>query len=187
MIGLVYYSGGGGGGGAGSFATAQLALQVALNTVKTYKFPSGQCQKDLNALGVSPAQLQKAASGTTFQDGLTSSANYAQAVWGNSPAYNANKVKYGNLTVSGFFAANPATVAVAQSPGNTIYVDPSYVNSSSGTTLDGMVVHEMVHNITGNVDTTLQDQLNTVLPNGQKLTVGGPSVNITNQLAKDCF
>jgi RHS repeat-associated protein len=186
-IALAYYGGGGGAGGGSSFATAQLSLQSALNTLKTYKFSSPQCQKDLNALDVSAAQIQKAAGATTFQDGLTSSANYASAAWGNTQAYNANLKIYQNLTMSGFFQSNPGTVAVAQALGHTIYIDPTYVNDSSSTTLDAMEVHEIVHNLTGNVDTTLQDQLNTVLPNGQKLTVGAASVNITNQIAKDCF
>lgn len=187
-IALAYYGGGGGGGGGGgSFATAQLALQSALNTLKTDKFSSAQCQKDLAALRVTPAQVQSAAGKTTFQNGTTSSANYASAVWGNSPAYGANKALYGSTTVSKFFQSNPGTVAVAQALGNTIYIDPTYVNSASSITLDGMALHEIVHNLTGNVDSVLQQQLNTVLPNGQKLTVGAPSVNITNQLAKDCF
>jgi hypothetical protein len=145
-------------------------MSDTMKTISQSRFSSPDCQEDLAALDVTTNQIKQYASQASIQEGPHFSANYASAIWGNS--YNANKARYGNETVAGFFGSHPGTVAVAQALGHSIYIDSRAVGTMSTAALYGMGVHELVHNITGNVDTVLQQQLNTVLPNGQKLTVG---------------
>jgi hypothetical protein len=138
-------------------------------------------------MGVSGDQLRAAASAATFSNGWDNSANYATAIWANSPAFVANANKFMSMTVGQYFAANPGTVAVAQAIGNNIYVDATWVNSLSGVDTAALVMHELIHNITGNVDSVLQQQLNSVLPEGQQIAVGSASKSIADALARDCW
>jgi hypothetical protein len=67
------------------------------------------CQNDLAALGVTATQISQAASNVAINNGVTSTANYALAIFGNSPAYNANAAVYGNMTIAQYMACSKAT------------------------------------------------------------------------------
>jgi hypothetical protein len=109
----------------------------------------------------------------------TRAANYAAAIYGNSPALNANVALYGNETVAQFFAANPGTVAVSRAPGNNVYINAAWVNGLSILDQEALLLHEFIHNITGNVDSTIQGQLG--------IPITPISKNIADKLAMDCL
>lgn len=114
-------------------------------------------------------------------NGLTSTANYAQAISGNSPAFAANSALYGDLTVEGYMLQGflKGVAAVAQSPGNNIYINAGWVNGMTSSQQEAMLLHELLHNITGSVDSVLQGDLG--------LSTTAPSQNIGDKLEKDCL
>jgi RHS repeat-associated protein len=178
------------GPGPADFGSAQASLSSAAELIYAlaeYGTFSSNCQRDLNAVGVTPGQVEAAAISVDIENGWGNQQNFASAIWGNSAAYNINARLYGNTTVGQYFAKNLGTVAVSQAQGNHVYVDATWVNSMSDSAIQGLLLHELLHNITGNVDTVLQEQLNTVLPKNQQLTVGAASQNIGNALERDCF
>ena len=121
-------------------------------------------------------EVVDAAYNLVINNGLTSNLNYALAAWGNSPgAFIANLNIYGSTTVSQYIGANPGTVAIAQAPGNNIYIDASLVNGLSAQEQTALVLHELLHNVTGSNDATIQQALG--------LSTAAPSVNISNKLA----
>jgi hypothetical protein len=73
---------------------------------------------------------------------------------------------------------NPNAAAVAQLSGSNIYINASWVNGMSDVDRQAMLLHELVHNITGKTDDVLQSALG--------LMVGAASQNIGDKL-RDCF
>jgi hypothetical protein len=73
----------------------------------------------------------------------------------------------------------PGVVAVASLVNHDIFVNPSMIKASDYYFNLGTDLHEVLHNITGLTDEEMQSKLG--------LTVGAPSVNITNKLILDCF
>jgi hypothetical protein len=128
---------------------------------------------------VNAAQVSQAASSVVIDNGVTSGANFAVAIYGNSLALNASVALYGNETVAQFFAANPGTVAVSQAPGNNVYINAAWVNGLSILDQEALLLHELIHNITGNVDPTIQGQLG--------IPITPISKNIAERLARDCL
>jgi hypothetical protein len=140
---------------------------------------SADCKGDLDAVGVSQQQVIDATQTINILNGWGSQYNYADAAWRYSSAWSSQRFSAsGNQTVGDFFSNNPGTVAIAQGPGHDIFVDPTWVNSYSDGQLKGLVLHELLHNISGQVDTVLQGALR--LPDGK-------SSNIADKLQKDCF
>jgi hypothetical protein len=69
--------------------------------------------------------------------------------------------------------------AVAQSRGNNIYIDAGWVNGMTINQQSAMLLHELLHNVTGQSDDVLQQKLG--------LATNVPSQNISDKLEKDCF
>ena len=172
--------GGGRGPGVGDFVTAALSMIDAGILLRTALLSgiSPACQNDLAAVQVTADQIIAAAGSLAgnIYDGWGSSVNYASEIYANSPAQNANA---GPLTIGQYFANNPGTVAIAQVPGNAIFIDPTWVNSFNAGQVEALVFHELIHNITGNVDSVIQGQLG--VPQVPQ------SVNISNKLQQDCI
>jgi RHS repeat-associated protein len=178
---------GGGGDGANAntdFATAQQALLNAADGIVNMfgsNQISPQCDQDLVAVGVTNMQVATAAQTVNILNAWTDGgqANYASAVYGNSPLAGAAAAQWGTTTVETYVAAYSGTVAVAQLSGNNVYINSGYVNSFSATNQSALLLHELFHNITGSVDDVLQGALG--------LATGGASQNIGDKLAADCF
>ena len=85
--------------------------------------------------------------------GLTAVSAYALDVYGNSPAYNAAEAEWGNTSMVQFMTVvAPNAAAVAQLKGSNIYINPSWVNGMSPLQQEAMVLHELLHNITGQAE-----------------------------------
>ena len=115
-----------------------------------------------------------------FYEGPGSDDNYAQTMYGNTNPNAVNAAGVDNPgSVGDYFDRNPGTTAAAQFNGNRVYINPRAVNSTSLENLVYTVMHEALHNISGlNGDQNLQAKLG--------ITVGAPSINITNELKERC-
>jgi hypothetical protein len=145
---------------------------------------SSTCEDTLSTLGTSSEALRQKAGNVRFADASRSTDNYADALFGNSPAHNANRSIYGNTTVSQFWKSKrdngQRIQAMTASPGNTVYIDPAYFNTHGDVFRIATLAHELVHAITGEVDSVLQERLG--LPVDSKNTY-----NISTRLFYDCF
>lgn len=174
--------GAGGGGASYSFALAASAANGELTDIAGLfqSDVSPLCESDLQALKVTNQQVVSAAQNASVQNGFATLTNYAQDVYANNPAaMAANLAIYGNETMLQYFALHPGTAAVAQSPGNTIWLAAGLFNGMGQIQQEATLLHELLHNITGNVDSVLQEALG--LPTTQL------SENIGNKLELDCF
>jgi RHS repeat-associated protein len=171
--------------GSTSFDQAFTSLTSDLGDISAQfkNLQSADCEADLKAAGVTDAQVVAYAQGLSIVDGLGPAAittTYAYAAYGNSLAYSSAATLWGGVTVAMYMAINlPGGVAaVAQAPGNTVYINAGWVNGMTTSQQEGMLVHELLHNITGIGDWDLQTAL------GLPHTV---SQNIGDKLEKDCF
>jgi hypothetical protein len=129
-------------------------------------------------VGATDAQVSQAASSVNIVYGLTSLANYAQAIYGKSPAAAAASGQWLGTTVVQYMAVNPTVAALAQPSGNNLYINPTWINGMSVGQQQGLLLHELLHQITGKGDDAIQDAFG--LPHAA-------SQNIGDKLQKDCF
>ena len=193
--------GGGGGGGGGGYvdpgSTAQmnngfargavdfgLAYGSLINDTTALVFQldggvSPQCLSDFNAVGVTPAQEAGGLLAANIVNGFGTTLTYAMAAFGNTAAYQANVNVYGDLTVLQLFGTYSNTAAIAQASGNNIYIASNWINGMGQIDQEALLLHEVVHNITGNVDSVVQGQLG--------LSTAAASQNISDKLKMDCL
>lgn len=171
--------------GSTSFDQALTSLTSDLGDISAQfkNLQSADCEADLKAAGATDARVVAYAQGLSIVDGLGPAAittTYAYAAYGNSPAYSSAATIWGGVTVAMYMAINlPGGVAaVAQAPGDTVYINAGWVNGMTTSQQEGMLVHELLHNITGIGDWDLQTALH--LPHTA-------SQNIGDKLEKDCF
>ena len=168
--------------GSTSFSQAQSALMRAKNElfVQFLGPQSANCEKDLAAVGVTDAQVWSAAQAANIVYGLTAFSAYALDAYGNSSAYSAAEATWGNISMVQYMTlVAPNAAAVAQLNGSNIYINPSWVNGMSSLQQEAMVLHELLHNITGQTDDVIQGQLG--------LSTTAASQNIGDKLMKDCL
>jgi hypothetical protein len=112
-------------------------------------------------------------------NGLTSLTNYAQDIYGNSPAANAASNAYGTESMAQYMSLNPNVAAVSQAPGSNIYINAAWVNGMTTSQQTAMLLHELLHGITGLTDDAIQGALG--------LPTNTASQNIGNKLQADCL
>lgn len=112
-------------------------------------------------------------------DGLTSLDNYAQAIFGHSPAAEAAHLAYGSVMVAQYMSINSAVAAISSAPGNNIYINASWINGMTLGQQQGLLLHELLHVIIGQGVDVIQCRLG--------LPTGVPSQNIGDKLERDCF
>src|SRR5438128_9143107 len=123
-----------------------------------------QCKDALAKAGIAPnsvsngmevdaiTQLQQATGAVTFFDGSVS-VTYVRDLFANAGRGNLISP---TLTVKEVFGANPATKAMAQLFGNGVWIRPDYFNSIGSAYTVAVVMHELIHNITGLTDPDIQ-------------------------------
>jgi hypothetical protein len=74
---------------------------------------SETCLKTLALLGVTEDTLQAGLNQVNMHNSSDGWSVQMSAVYSNSPAHNAAKIKFGNQTVSDYFSKNPGTSALA--------------------------------------------------------------------------
>ena len=122
--------------------------------------------EDLNALGMTPAQIVSAAQNAQVLDGTTASTVTMASVQG------------GPGLVADVFADHPGIQALGDQGGNRIFIRPGYFNYIGNGFAPAVMFHEGVHNATNMNDPQVQTALG--LPTNQ------PSFNITIKLLADC-
>jgi RHS repeat-associated protein len=170
------------GNGKDDFAgAASRLLKVAGSIVDLWSSSdmSEACHNDLEHIGVTQQQVIV---------GLQS-VNILNA-WGNQTSfastYSTNQQANSNVKFRGsvwaYFMSNPGTNATAQLGGHDVYIDATWVNSSSffnENALMGLLLHEVLHNVAAQVDSVLQAALG--------IPVQSESDNVTQKLIADCF
>ncbi len=165
--------------GAAPFAPARQAFERAAKAIAAKNKFKQPCNDDFTALKTNAAAVQAGASNALFLNGVGSSVTMA-SLYSTSPV--PGVVQAGSTltgTVSDFIAANPGTVAVAQLGGADIYLNAALIDPANYYQDIAVVLHEVLHNVTGLTDTDIQ----------RALGLKGTSVsnNITQKLLKDCF
>jgi RHS repeat-associated protein len=175
-----------GGGGGVSFGAAQAIFQKGAAKIATMNF-SSKCSTDLAAVGTTATAVQadatylaNPANSNAIQNGAVSTV-LESSLWANTLGYNGAVADFGNMTIGQYMAQNAGTVAEAQLNGNTIYINPSLINSGPSNYYfnTATVLHEVLHNVTGLGDPAVQTDLG--------LPVSKDTSNITNRLIADCF
>jgi RHS repeat-associated protein len=164
--------------GSGSGGGAIAALNQAANWLSNAKLNKKNCLRDLGMLGVTPDRAQAGAANANIQNGVGSTIPLS-SLYTSSPV---PSVAQAGGSVSGTVGdklAQPGVVAVAQLGGANIYVNVGMIQGGNSWNNRGLVLHEVLHNITGYTDPDIQ------------LRLGLPQVaatnNITQKLITDCF
>ena len=162
-----------------TFSQAQAAFRGDAKTLAATRRFKINCDKDFSAVGVSAAQVRAGAAAAVFVNGVGSSVAMA-SLYASSPVPGIQQ-SAGSIagTVGGFIAANPGTVAVAQLGGSAIYLNSSLISPGAYYTDLAVLLHEILHNITGLTDSDIQSALG--------LPETNVSDNITQKLLRDCF
>jgi len=163
----------------------QSALAVARNAATFIENKgdwSAQCEKTLGAVGTSVAGLQEAAANVSIVEGNSSTTQVAE-LYANAAVPRIAQlaaVEYKGVTVGQFMAKNLGTTAMAQLGGNRVFISTNWFNHVGTGYAVGTMAHELLHNITGHVDSDLQKTMGLS-------GVSGDSRNITLRLLADCF
>ena len=123
--------------GGGSPSKAMSTAVSALDSVPNAGFSNDLCQKDLTALGLTPAQMINVSNTVGPVDGTQSNAPVA-AVSGQTPDFPGE-------TVRQFFAQHPDATTLAGTLNNVIYINPADWAAKSSAAALGTMLHEIVH------------------------------------------
>jgi hypothetical protein len=183
----VSQTGGGGGGGDASWVAAQAEIQRVQGWMNTFFNTSDgtKCSADMKAVGTTSAALQAAVNQVYFYDGTISEAPLSSLYVGAAAQAGANQP---SITIAQAFAQSPGTAAMTQIGApvdlSKIYINPAYFSSSSLTAGDiATIMHELLHAVTGDIDTVLQAALGIPL---QGTTAAMGTYDITVKLMSDC-
>jgi RHS repeat-associated protein len=158
---------------------------------------SPKCQGGLDALGVDFGALAGAASLVDIQNGTNDNNSIASAF--GSPQLGAlAQAQYDrqyagylqahgqqHLTIAGYFAATGNTAAWTPTGGNTVFTNPSLLNTSSLNVDQGLMLHEMLHDVYGLDDRDIMNTLEGYDP-GAGIDPNGVSNQITTWMVKNC-
>jgi hypothetical protein len=138
------------------------------------------CMKDFELLGVTAAQVQQGCTDAVFLNGIGSDVPRA-SVYANAAVEGIRSAPGITGTVGDYFANNPGIVALAQLGGHDIYMNPAMITPSDFYGNQELVLHEVLHNITGLTDSDFRSKWGLPEPKG---TI---SKDIIDKLLKDCF
>ena len=169
------------GGGASEVATANGLTKAQRAAERLSKRPfSDSCDRTLSKLGTSANDIRAGARRAVILDGTVSTELYSSLYKGEAArAGEALERLYPGRTVGEYLRTHPNTGAISDLNGNRIFVRPSYFDFVGQGYALAVVMHELLHNVTGLTDDRIQGLLG--LP-----AVGG-SRNITLQLLIDCL
>jgi hypothetical protein len=142
---------------------------------------SADCEKDLKALGISASDLGNGVSGMIMLDGSTADTYLGDVLPASDPTRE-TAIKR-ELKVRSLFGPNGSTAALAFANDNVVWFSTRLVSSFTRGRQAGLLAHEALHNITGLLDTQLQERLFGV----GSAEVGLPSNNIGKRLEDNCF
>jgi hypothetical protein len=142
---------------------------------------SESCLKDIRSLGITEEAFRTGLNQVDVRDASDGWSVQVAALWSNSPARNAARMRYGSQTVSDYFDKNLGTSALAAPNGTSVYIRSQYVNGlRTANEVGAMLMHEVLHNVTGLVDEVIQEQLGIRVDSRN-------TKNITDRLLRDCF
>jgi RHS repeat-associated protein len=156
---------------------------------QSYSSVSDDCKKTLDSLGQnSPSGSRRtgaemysairfAAANSVFHDISTSQDLYS-SLYANTGAHAAVIAKYGPVTIREHYINNPGSHVLAQMFGNNIYLASGAVSTSSLFRNQGLLMHELLHNV-GFDDDGLKDVLG--------ITSNQNSSWISYKLSQQCF
>ena len=169
----------GGGPSEDSTADGVTKAKRAAERISKRRF-SDSCDRSLSKLGTSADEIRSGARHAVFMDGTLSTELYSSLYKGEAARAGETLERlYPGRTVSGYLHAHPNVGAVSDLNGNRIFVRPSYFEFIGQGYALAVVMHELVHNVTGLTDDRIQRLLG--------LPATGGSRNITLQLLVDCL
>ena len=172
-----------GGPGATSYGNARQAALTAQATEKSIK-DTPTCDKVLSAVGKTFEQLQGAVASQVYSDGTTSSVLMTSLFVNSTPAnYQAALDKYGNQTVQQYLQGSPYA-AVACAGCASVYLNYQQFGGSLNPTNQAILMHEALHNLTGDTDLDLQNIFKAA---GFKVMPGASSDNLTDLMTANCI
>jgi RHS repeat-associated protein len=171
-------------GGRTTFAAAQAAFQSDAKAIANKTSFKPACDSDFAALGVTDDQVQAAASAAVFLNGIGSDVPLS-SLYETSPVASVRQAGSTLTGTVGSAIVSPGTVALAQLGGNAIYINAPLINPGDYYQDISVVLHELLHNVTGLTDPDIQSALG--LPSTDRNGKAVPSDNITQRLKKDCF
>ena len=110
--------------------------------------------------------------------GSTSLGALAQSRYDNQYASYLKTNHLTHLTIGGYFAADPSINAWTPPGGGIIYFDPSRLNTSFGSQNQGLIMHELLHEVWGLDDKDIMNELSAFDPNAH-INPDGPSKQIS--------
>ncbi len=133
----------------------------------------------LSKVGVTVEQLKAGASDAQFKDGFLASQTRAW-LYRLSPAgpAAAATAEY-SLSIQLWMESDATQTAAAELLGSTIFIRPDHWANTAVGELVATVAHEVLHNLTGLVDTSIQDAFG--------LSTTAASHNISVRLREACF
>jgi hypothetical protein len=158
---------------------------------------SNKCQGAMNALGVDFDTLAAEASIVDIQNGLNDQDSIASA-YGDpavgAAAQAAYDEQYGaylqahgldHLTIGGYFAATGNTTAWTPSGGLVVFINPKLLDATSLAQDEGLMLHEMLHEVYGLDDTDILRALAAYDPRAG-INPAGPSHQISDWMTANC-
>jgi hypothetical protein len=151
-------------------------LQDARDKIINMSFSEG-CKDILGTVGVTPAQIVQAAGAAQFLDALTSTETRA-SLYSNTSAAAAAASQYGRQTIQQWFLSESGVMAAADLSGFRIFFRPSGVDVGDLLFNSSLLMHELIHNITGLSDEVIK---------GKMGLYGATSDWISTQIYIKCF
>jgi len=169
----------GGGVSEGAAADGLTKAKRAARRLSKRRF-SASCERTLSKLGTSANDIRGGARRAVVLDGTVSTELYSSLYKGEAArAGEALERLHPGLTVGEYLRTHPNTGAISDLNGNRIFVRPSYFDFVGQGYALAVVMHELLHNVTGLTDDRIQGLLG--------LPAAGGSRNITLQLLVDCL
>jgi hypothetical protein len=158
---------------------------------------SPKCLGGMSALGVDFDVLAIAAGTVDIQNGTSDKASMASA-YGNAQLGAAAQAQYDDqyagylqargeqhLTVADFFAVTGNTARLDASWRNTVYINPSLLGTNILNVDQGLMLHEMLHDVYGLDDKAIMNTLKGYDPKAG-IDPDGVSRQITDWMVKNC-
>jgi RHS repeat-associated protein len=179
------------------FDHARAALIHAGGMLLARQSISAKCQGAMEALKVDFDILAVSASTVDIQNGMKDGGSIAGAY--GDPSLGASAQRYydsqfgdylkarglEHLTIGDYFKASGTTAAWTPVGGLTVYVNTGLLNTSSMSQNQGLMLHEMLHQTYGQVDTDIMKTLATYDP-GANINPAGASRQISDWLTANC-
>ena len=119
---------------------------------------SQPCEQALKEVGVTPAQMVQAAAAAQFNNAMTSTESRA-GLYSNTAAAGTAAEQYHGQNIQQWFESDRGVMAAADLNGFRIFFRPSGVDSRDLLFNSSLLMHELIHNMTGLDDDSIMSKM----------------------------